>query len=178
MGEITSEVKRQALWDDDVIHHSAELEDRVRSADHKEASEIRRDLERTRVDLDNTVRNLRRRVELSELATDAFESTKGFVIEKQPDIMGMVKRNPAPMALLAGALGWMVYRGKQEPEEEITGEDFGEQGLGAMEKMKEKGSHMLSSMKHKAASTMHSIREKSSEKMDSKRKNLWIHKLN
>ncbi len=169
-GEMKGEMKRQQLWNEDNVYHSAELEDRVRSADHKKASEIRRDLERTRVDLDNTMRRLRTRLEWSELASEAFETTKDYVIRKEPDFKGMAKRNVGPLALMAASLGWMIYRGTHDGYSNGMSSD----GSGTMDTMKEKGSQlkekgsqMLSSLKQKATDAMHSLRDKSSGAMDS-----------
>lgn len=171
MDENTNAMNKDLPFDEDRVRHMAELEDRLHSADHESPEEIRREIERTRREIDYTVSCLKNRIEWEELANDAFDSVKRTWREKQPDVMGSVKRNPGPTALTALGLGWMLLRGVNDGQlESQLRHKMGEKTENLKHRIGEKASHAkerlgqrASHMRDRISETGHEFRSTAGE---------------
>lgn len=173
MGEVTNAMKNEySPAMEDRMRHMADLENRLHDADSETPTEIRREIARTRLDLEETINTIRHRLEWDELATDAFETARRKWHEKQPDVFGAARRNPGPVALTALGLGWMIFRGSTDGTSETRfkqrmREKIGEKAGEFKEAIAQNSDAARHGASEKASSAMHRARDRANDSFQS-----------
>ncbi len=175
MDEITNPTNTEITAREEKMRHSMKMNERLQAADFESPTEIREEIRRTQYEMDDTLTQIKTRLEMEELATDAFESVKRAFREKQPDVFGAIRRNPGPTALAALGLGWMMIRGtgdgeleerlKQRLGEKTTnlGHAIGGKAAHVKERIGEKASHVKDRIGQKAEEARLNAGQKGSE---------------
>lgn len=86
---------------------------------------IEQDIVATRSRLNDTIDRIQDKLTLSGIVDDVM-GTAGLprVAESQDYIMGLVRRHPLPVMLVAAGIGWLVYRMNRRPHVIYDGEDL------------------------------------------------------
>lgn len=86
---------------------------------------IEQDIVATRSRLNDTIDRIQDKLTLSGIVDDVM-GTAGIprVAESQDYIMGLVRRHPLPVMLVAAGVGWLVYRMNRRPHVIYDGEDL------------------------------------------------------
>lgn len=85
---------------------------------------IEQDIVATRSRLNDTIDRIQNKLTLSGIVDDVM-GTAGLprVAEGQDYLMGLVRRHPLPVMLVAAGVGWLVYRMNRRPTILYDGED-------------------------------------------------------
>jgi hypothetical protein len=148
----------------------------------RSSEEIRRDLETTRAEMDDTVDALQRKLSPGQLVDDLWGRLKrnGGVGSNVGDL---IRDHPVPIALMALGLGWLAIeratasRSPREPwhdadteaDRELETREPGrlsrlkDKAAGAVERVKESASHAAETVRSKAGELTHRARDATSQ---------------
>lgn len=82
----------------------------------RKPEEIERDLERTRAEMDDTIRAIEEKVAPGEWLDQALEYFAESSLESVRFLSRGIKRNPLPLALVGIGISWLVLAGGREPQ--------------------------------------------------------------
>lgn len=131
--------------------------------------EILADIERTRIDMDATLKSIEERLTPGELVDQGIDYLRGSgAPEFVQNLGGSVKANPLPVALVGIGLAWLMAAGRRPGEvsySSSTGPSLGERAKGMMGRVSEK----MGSARDQATGSMQSARERASHLTQSAR---------
>ncbi len=120
------------------------------------AEELQHDLDRTRADLNETLRAIEQRFSPGQMLDQALDYMKGGPKEYAHNLSEQVKDNPLPVALIGVGIAWLMMgppRGKGEHEVQYTSEGIAESMHGMGERVAEKKADMRARMGRRMSET-------------------------
>jgi len=78
-------------------------------------NDIERDIEESRARLDLTIDRIQDRLSVSGIVDEVVGSVRATEFGRVLDTaMGIIRRNPVPVLLVAAGVGWLLHRANQE----------------------------------------------------------------
>ncbi|MCK9530180.1 MAG: DUF3618 domain-containing protein [Gammaproteobacteria bacterium] len=116
--------------------------------------ELQHDLDRTRADLNDTLRAIEQRFSPGQILDQVMDYIKGGPKEYAHNLSEQVKRNPLPVALIGIGIAWLMMGPRMgEHEVEYTSEGIAESMHGMGERAAEKKADMRARMGRRIAET-------------------------
>jgi hypothetical protein len=146
----------------------AEDEDEVRAAagqsERPRSDEIREDIERTRMELEETVDELGNRLKPRRMAQEGWQAVKSSGEQGANRLVRIAREHPIPMGLIGVGVTWLVIESRRRSGDwtdyEVSSEDYsefaGEGTYGA-------GEGRLASAKEKVAGAAERVQDRASD---------------